>query len=242
MIGPPSDGTRGSTPGDPQQFATALAELKHTGCVVLVTGAVDATVRSALSRRLFGAVARPRQRILIHPTDTALSLASYLPHGLTPTSTAVHSVTDAQLRGDGSAVADATPPAEGDTTPDPFSIDTIYGRRFDSFLTELNPIAGTFAPSELRVGILTLKELLDQHGQTAAQTALTTVGRQMRARHGIGHCHLPVASDSDVATALAESAAIHIHLREREGSPPEQCWYLRDADCCSAWLPLDTDS
>jgi hypothetical protein len=106
----------------------------------------------------------------------------------------------------------------------------------------MNATAGPFADSELRVGVLTLKELLDQYGQPATQTVLTTVGDQMRARHGIGHCHLPVDSESAVATALAAQADIHIRLRQRKGAPPEQCWHLRDSDCCSTWLPLDTDS
>jgi hypothetical protein len=242
MIDATSEGDRGTTSSDPQQFAAALDELKQMGCVVLVTGAVDVTVRAASSRRLFGALSCPHQRVIVHPNDTALRLASYLPHGITPTSSTVQSITGVQLRGDEITSTDSTPPAEGHTSTDPPPDRTTYGYQFDALLAETRPTTETFAPGELRVGILTLGELLDQYGQPVARTALRAVRRQMRARHGIGHCHLPVASESAVATALVESADIHVRLREREGHPPEQCWYLCDSDCCSAWLPLDTYS
>lgn len=239
-----ADTGRRSTTGDPQQFTTALDDLKQAGCLVLVTGTVDATVRAACSRRLFGSLSHPHQRVIVHPDTTALSLDSYLPNGLTTTSSDVHSITSTQLRGDITVMSDGTPaegsPAEGTAGPNPSPNRTPYGQQFDTLLAE--PTAGPFAPGELRVGILTISELLDRYGQSAARTVLTRVGRQMHARHGIAHCHLPIPSESAVATVLSEHADVHLRLREREGQPPEQCWYLRDADCDSGWLSLTTNS
>lgn len=226
-----------STVSDPQQFTTALDELKQTGCLALITGTVDETVRATCSRQLFGALSRPHKRVLIHPGAKAFRLSSYLPHGITTTTSDVLSIAGARLRGETITPSNSTD-IEQTTSP----IDcTIFSRRLASLLADTEPTADTFTPGELRLGILTTGELLDQYGQSVAQTLLTTVENQMRERCGFAHCHLPVSSENSIATTLAEHTAIHIHLREREGLPPEQCWHIRDADCSSGWIPLDID-
>lgn len=232
------DDESGSPRGDPQRFVTALDDLKQAGCVVLITGTVDATVRAALSRQLFGASSHQRQRLLIHADNPSLSPASYLPHGITPTHDTVECIAESQVRSSASSVAESTPSPSDAADSDLPSALNAYRQQITGFLADREATMAN--PGELRVGVFTFDELYDRHGHGGSRTVLKMVGRKMRTYHGIGHCQLPMASERAVATGLAEYADIHVQLREREGDPPEQCWTLRDADCCSAWFPLDS--
>jgi hypothetical protein len=218
MVGEISESTQVSPSGDSQQFSAALGSLKESGCVVLVTGAVDETVRAATSRRLFGTPQLPRQRIVVHADDTALQPASYLPHGVAPDSTSV------QLLDRSDSLSSAE--------------NALDSGRLARLIADSEPASDEFAPGEIRVGVLTLSGILEQHGQAATEAFLSSFGRQAQNHHGVVHCHLPMKSESSTATALASTVDIHIHLRDQNGYPPEQRWYLCETDCSSEWMPL----
>jgi hypothetical protein len=230
MVGESSESTRVLPSEDSQQFSAALGSLKESGCVVLVTGAVDETVRAATSRRLFGTPQLPRQRIVVHADDTALQPASYLPNGIAPDSTSVqlcewNSLDRSESEGN---TDDALSTAEN----------ALDSGRLARLIADSEPASNEFAPGEIRVGVLTLASILEQHGQAAAETFLSSFGQQIQNHHGLVHCHLPMKSESATATALASTVDIHIHLRDQNGYPPEQRWHLCETDCSSEWIPL----
>ena len=223
MVGEISESTRVSPSDDSQRFSAALGSLKEDGCVILVTGAVDETVRAATSRRLFGTPQLPRQRIVVHADDTALQPASYLPHGIAPDSTSVELCEwNSRDRSDALSTVE----------------NALDSGRLARVIADSEPASDEFTPGEIRVGVLTLAGILEQHGQAATETLLSSFGQQVRNHHGLVHCHLPMKSESATATELASTVDIHIHLRDQSGYPPEQRWHLCETDCSSEWMPL----
>jgi hypothetical protein len=218
---------------DSQRFTAALDGLKQSGCVVLVTGVVDETVRAAASRRLFGTPQLPRQRVVVHVDDTALQPASYLPHGITSDNTSVQLCDwDSLMQG------------ESEETEDVHEIPTdlvVCSDRLGEIIEDSEPTSDEFAPGEIRVGVLTLSVIVEEYGRTATETFLTSFGQRVRSHHGLLHCHLPMESESATALALANTVDIHVHLRDQDGSLPEQRWYLCETDCCSKWMPLQSN-
>jgi hypothetical protein len=238
MVGEISESTRVSPSDDSEQFSAALGRLKEAGCVVLVTGAVDETVRAATSRRLFGTPQLSRQRIVVHADDTALQPASYLPHGIAPDSTSVQLCEWNSLdRSEAEGNPDESLSSAENTLEHPTELVACSGR-LARLIADSEPASNEFAPGEIRVGVLTLSSILEQHGQAATEAFLSSFGRQVQNHHGLVHCHLPMKSESATATALASTVDIHIHLRDQNGYPPEQRWYLCETDCFSEWMPL----
>jgi hypothetical protein len=222
---------------DSQGFIAALDSLKKSGCVVLVTGDVDATVRAATSRRLFGTSQLPRQRVVAHADDTALQLVSYLPHGICIDNTTVHTCELTSSVRNGLKISFPLNIEEALDQPTEL---VAYMRRLTEVIANTESTSKEFDPGELRVGILTLSSIFEQHGQTATASFLSSFGQRVRTHSGLGHCHLPVPSDSSVADTLANSVDIHVRLRERDGHTPEQCWHLCKTDYRSAWISISS--
>lgn len=223
MDGEISDSDRVPSSSEPQRFTAALDGLKQTGCVVLVTGIVDETVRAAASRQLFGTSQLPRQRVIVNVDDIALQPASYLPHGIALDSTSVQSCDwDALIRSE----------SEG-------GLAECSGRLAES-ITDSEPASHEFAPGEIRVGILTLAYIVEEHGLSETAAFLSSFGQRIQRHHGMVHCHLPIKSESTTALSLANTVDIHIHLRETIGNSPEQRWHLCKTDCYSKWMPLQS--
>jgi hypothetical protein len=231
MDGETSDSDRVSSSGTSEGFSDALDSLKEAGCMVLVTGVVDETVRAAASRRLFGIPQLPRQRVVVHTDDIALQPASYLPHGIAPKSTNVQ-VCDLNTLTRSDEDAEKT-----DSCPSKL---VVCAGRLARIIADSEPTSDEFAPGEIRVGILTLSRIVEQYGRTATETFLSSFGERVQNHHGLIHCHLPIESESTTATELASSVDVHIHLRDPKGSPPEQRWHLRETDCSSRWIPLQS--
>lgn len=232
MDGETPESNRVPSSSESQRFTAALDGLKQAGCVVLVTGVVDETVRAAASRRLFGTPQLPRQRVVVYPGDIALQPASYLPHGITPDSTSVQLCEwDSLTRGES---ADTE---MGNTHEIPTDL-VVCSDRLSGIIADLEPTSNEFAPGEIRVGVLTLSTIVEEYGQTATETFLSSFGQRVQRHHGLVHCHLPMESKSTTALALANTVDIHIRLRDQDGNPPEQQWYLCETDCASKWMPL----
>lgn len=227
-------GGRVPSSGDLQDFTTALGDLKHAGCMVLVTGTVDETVRAATSRQLFGMPKLPRKRVLVPIEDSPLPLTTYLPNGITLDSTSVRLCEWDQ------PLCDRRSESESERlTSDggPLELAACF-QRLTSVLAEDEATSDESVPGELRVGILTLAHIIEQYGQTATAAFLARLGQRIRSHHGMGHCHLPSPSNSTQVTSLVGTVDIHIHLRDRNGYPPEQRWFLCETDHNSAWMPL----
>lgn len=234
MDGEISDSDRVPSSSDSQRFTAALDGLKESGCVVLVTGVVDETVRAAASRRLFGTPQLPRQRVVVYADDISLQPASYLPHGIAPDSTSV------QLCEWDSLVRSDSEDAETKNTHESPTELVVCSGRLAEIITDSEPTSNEFVPGEIRVGVLTLSVIVEEYGRTATKTFLSLFGQRIQNHHGLLHCHLPIESESTTATALASTVDIHIRLRDQNGSPPEQRWHLRETDCYSKWIPLQS--
>lgn len=230
MDGEIPDRDRVPSSSESQRFTAALDTLKQAGCVVLVTGIVDETVRAAASRRLFGTPQLPRQRVVVHTNDMALQPASYLPHGITPSSTSVQMCDCESLI----QVGNKEP---GNTHEVPTDL-SVCSDRLSRIVAESEPTSNEFAPGEIRVGVLTLSRIVEEFGQTATETFLSSFSQRVQRHKGLVHCHLPIESESATTIALASSVDIHIRLRNQDGKTPEQQWHLRETDCSSKWMPL----
>lgn len=232
MVDSAIDSERGPSSSDLQRFIAALDELKHAGCMVLVTGTVDETVRAATSRRLFGTSQLPRQRVVVVTDDVPLQPTSYLPNGINP------DCTDVRLCGWGNFPRRSARLQDSRLSGTGHPELAAYSRHLKKVLAETEP-SSVGPPGAFRVGVLTLLDIVAQYGQKETVDFFDQLSQQVRSYCGLGHCHLPLPSDSTVTTSFVDTVDIHIHLRDREGHPPEQHWHLCGFDHRSGWIPIE---
>lgn len=232
-----SDTFNRTTVEDREVFAETLMDLKRRGCCVLVTGKVNERARAAQSRRLFGQSNTSRHRVLTLIDATPSAVSRYLPEGITPT----HStVTKLDFIDDIRLVADfvdnaAQSETESTEVNDAISMATIGSLLHDPIREALR--SESFRPGELRLGIATLRVLIDTDGLTATKAFVQTVRNELVDINGMGHFHLPGELEAKTFTAFRPLIDIHIELRQTN-CVLEHRWHLLETGESTSWFRL----
>ncbi|MWG34549.1 DUF7504 family protein [Halomarina oriensis] len=239
----PSDS--GERPRGPRRFQDLLAEHKRQGCRILVTGAVDRSVVALQNRLLLGPEAAGRERTLAVVDVGDTRVAEHVP--------------EAAAADGGTRLVRYRSVRDGSTAASSGSASTnvaVSGETDAVFERERTPLVDLRAalvdvvaahreradgvrPAALRVGVVTLRPLLDEHPRPAVRRFVRIVGDEVARSRGYAHFLLPIPSSDPLVDALLPTVDIHIRLRDRPESEPEQSWHLLDHGETSGWLPLD---
>ncbi|MFC5970923.1 hypothetical protein ACFPYI_06215 [Halomarina salina] len=226
---PPMSGADGGhdTRGQ-RRFRDALTELKQSGCRLLLTGDVETTVRACESRSLFGS-ADGRHRI-VGVTDVGDGVvADHLPTSCAVGSSDLDLVRRSAVRSSASRAAQGQPAADS-TQP--------FRRRLVDAIAQ-HRATRTPGPSELRVGVATLRPLLDDHGLDATRRFVGVVGGETVRSRGMAHFHLGMPSGTTASDALLHVVDVHVELRRARDGTPEHRWTLLNYGEQTGWLPMD---
>lgn len=224
-----------SRQGDDEQsaFGSALAELKASGCNVLVVGAVPERERDAMCARLFGdPAADPRVRLfglLDRGVDVARRRLQLAGPGAAPVRV-VTAGTGRQVRASAAAA-----PGQGLTVRRVGDIDELRAGLVAA-VDGLEDEVGAFDPAELRVGVDSVQPLVERRGVAAVESLVADVGGTVADAGGIAHYVYPATHD-DAAEVLGPSFDAVVSLRVRDGRT-EQHWRLPGRGIKTGWFPF----
>jgi hypothetical protein len=225
-----------------EDFPSILNELKHMGCVLLMTGDVGASVRTRQTRRLFGDPTIERERILVLTDTVRTQYIDNLPNGLSPDHPSVHLLNYREpLRAQTEAESPAPDPATpdlGDSDLETATVDDLTDLRetIMDTITVIETDSTPLAAATLRLGLTDLSVLLDLYGIDRVESFVGSVGDAVRDHRGMGFFYLAVANDDPVVQSLLPYFDIHIALRESPSAPATHRWYLPEYDLSSGWL------
>lgn len=192
---------------DGPTLGAVLAELKRTGCAIMLAGE-SRVAREAMSQRLFGAPTADRHRVLVTPNED-YPTEPWLPNGVPADDAAVVSLSSSER-----SAATAVPHSgELDRTL----------REFDSAVS-LSEHA--FAPGVLRVGIHTADALAESYGRETALSFISSVFDRVREKRGMAHVHLDGSTDDPLFGHVDQLVDAVVEVRFPKTREPEQRWYI----------------
>jgi len=233
-----------------KSIAHLLHEHKQVGCNVLVAGDVPDTILDTVSAKLLGDPSeRTRKRIFglfDRNEQTVRDRLDQGGYGRSPTRV----VTSGNFaRSDCGAIsADSDLPTAGPYHRD-YSIERCHVDSEDltavrsSLVDQFDTATDSYAISELRVCIDSLRPVLDKYSEETVATFLTDLTSEIKARNGMGHFVLPASVGSDAVESVRQHFDIIMPLRPRNGTA-EQKWIIparNDDDECgreSDWMEL----
>lgn len=225
MHGAHSDRFRGPSDSPPASFRSFLSRLKSRGSGLLVTGENPGWVRQHASRQLFGTTRLhdgepPRRRVVV-TTDAATDPAKYLPTGTSVGDDLVRVVSHTSPTRS-TAVASAPDASGGPSITDGTAeLGTAVVEVVDSLAAD----DGGVAPGELRVGITSLRPLVEADGLDTVLDFCAEVAEAVRGHNGMAHFHYPLADADAAVDRLASPLDARVELRQ-EGGDPVQCrWH-----------------
>jgi hypothetical protein len=222
---------------DGPRFEDALAELKRTGCAVLVVGTVPPDAYYRVSRRLLGdaSAGDERRRLLVVPdTDRPAAVERLRETGRTDPSHAwVVTCNGTARSAAASAGSDSDLPAIRRVETSLVDLGEAITDSIDRFET----VAGGLAPAELRVGVDALAAF-GGYDTWPAFGFLHVLGAQVRRTGGMAHVRLARSRDARASRTLAPLFDAVVELR-LDGYRLEQRWHLDDHGVVSDWLPVD---
>lgn len=209
------------------QFSQALAGLKRRGSNLLVVGPGQSGGHVQACGRLLGTAEAARERLLVF-TAGAERLDERL-GDVDPTS--VHVVDAVNLtRSTATESGTPVPPRTIDVAAD--DLDALR----DAVTSEIEAY-GALEPAELRVCIDSLRPLLADHAPADVTGFLDDVTTEVSDARGMGHYHLPVATDDPAVEEIASLFDAVVELRN-DTDGHRQRWHLEDLDLTTDWLPL----
>lgn len=226
MHGAHSDRIRGSSAdGPPSTFRSFLSRLKCRGSGLLVTGENPGWVRQHASRQLFGATRLhdgepPRRRVVVR-TDAATDPAKYLPTGTSVEDDLVRVVSHASPTR--STVAAPAPDVSGG--PSITDGTTEFGTAVVEVVDSLAGDDGGVEPGELRVGVTSLRPLVEADGLETVLDFCTQVAETVRSYNGMVHFHYPLADADPAVDRLARPLDARVELRQENGDPVQCRWH-----------------
>ena len=227
----PPFGSDDSDGSGQRRFRRLLLRSKEEGCLVLVTGDVEPAVRAGRSQQLFGQ-AENRHRIL-----AATALGDDAVRGHLPETASVDDPTTELIRfGDIRSVT----VAETYTTPPYIDDDNEFAafrwRVVDAIARHRSQRSPD--PAELRVGVVTLAPLVDEHRIECIGEFVRVVGRETVRSNGMAHFQLGLDASTELGAHLLPEMDVHVQLRRREERGPEHRWTLLNHNVHTDWLPL----
>lgn len=208
-------------------FEDVLASLKRNGCNLLVTGAVADDVTARATRKLLGTPTEPRERVLALTDPVVENPVTYLPGSLYPHHDGVEILDHRDV---GRSVGGAER-SDGGT---PKSLDAI-GEELRA--TVLRRGRDT-KPAQFRLGVVSLRPLLDRHDRDAFDQFVTTVSSAVTDTNGMAHYHLRLPDDDPAVDSLSPLFDARIELRQLDGMIPEQQWHVPEHDAETDWVTL----
>lgn len=191
----------GETTESDASLAHTLDAFKRDGCLLLVTGAVTASVSARASRKLLGTPTEDRTRILAHTDPDVEDACSHLPGTLT-------------VESDGVTVLDEW---SDDAAPVPADAANA--------ILDALPNADTVSSGQTRFVVVTLRPYLD-HPPDPLQAMLDSLHEAARRLDAIGAVHLPTADGHPRVAELDPHLDARIELRTTSDALPEQRWHL----------------
>lgn len=245
-------------------FARILRTLKRRGSNLLVVGITPDEGYGRVCERMLGDdTAGPRRRLLVVTGADSTGVAERARHAQRPPAgtaryityaASARSAADEQVRQDGTASARAENGDESESGEEdgrgnegdgeavlPESRHVETGRLADlgdAIVAEIDAIEAEsegLVPAELRLCLDSLTPLLDAHDRDALVQFLDRVTTRVKAAHGMGHVHLPVARDWDAIDELEEPFDAVVELRVERGRT-QQRWHLQGAGVTSEWF------
>lgn len=225
MHGAHSDRFRGSSDSPPSSFRSFLSRLKRRGSGLLVTGENPGWVRQHASRQLFGATrlhdGEPQRRRVVVRTDAVTDPAKYLPTGTSVEDDLVRVVSHASPTRS-TAAAPAPDTGTGPTITDGT---TQLATTTVDVVDSLAAVDGGVDPGELRVGVTSLRPLVEADGIDAVVDFCTQVAEAVRSHDGMAHFHYPLADVDSGVDRLAHQLDARVELRQENGNPVQCRWH-----------------
>lgn len=222
----PSDQTRGRSEPSPDTFRQFLSRLKQQGSGLLVTGETPTWVQQHASRQLFGAKRlqgdEPPRRRLVVRTSAGDDPAKYLPSGTDLDSDRVRVVSH---NGSTRSAAAATSPGADVNGPTITDGPARLAETVVETIKEFTSTPGDVKPGELRVGVTSLRPLVEAEGMDAVLDFCNTVADAVRSYSGMAHFHYPAGETDALTINLSEQLDARIELRQGGGDPVQCRWH-----------------
>ncbi|MWG36544.1 DUF7504 family protein [Halomarina oriensis] len=227
-----TDSVPNSAPADDvaHPVEEALQSLHASGGRILVSGAVGEDVLCGLARKLFGD--GPRPRVLATADLDAAAVDACLPSSVPDDQTAI--VRHGDARGSAAMHCDG-----GVERPPPPS--WLRAFRTDIY----DGLAGVRdgvdpSPSEIRVGVLTLRPLLDDNSPDEVASFCRLIGSEVTLSRGVAFFGSGLPTPTATLEPIRDVVDAEVRLRWEPGlDTPEQRWVLQDGTTKSQWHPLD---
>lgn len=241
------------------RFEQRLADLKRSGCNVLLVG-TDAT-DAACERLLGDSSAGPRYRLFVttdaRPDVAREKLAAVQSGPYADPAAVVNwhadvrgSVADGgTTRGrDGSAPhtragSSAGRPTDsaGDSTIQTISVESDdlpeLRDRVEDAVASFENESGGLSPGELRLCFDSVRPLVVDYDERTVDRFLADLTGIVESAGGMAHYHLPADYDSEVVETVEPLFDAAVEVRRSEARV-EQRWHLSDPDFSTGWLPL----
>ncbi|MFC7079267.1 DUF7504 family protein [Halorussus caseinilyticus] len=202
-------------------FAQRLAELKQTGCSILVTGTVD---EDGFGEQLALSFGGPdRKQVLVTPHEPR-NPGRVLPDGVTADMESVRLVSGEQAR--------------RAATAEPGMADGL-GVVSDDILAAVNELGDEYdlAANDLRVGVTALDQLGTDVGSESVRRFVRTASQCVSLVNGTLYCQF--RDDPERAAYLLDGELFDARVELR--SQPEQVeqrWHLPADDITTDWIPV----
>lgn len=243
-------------------LARILRSLKRHGSNLLVVGLTSDEGYGRVCGRMLGDdTAGPRRRLLVVTGADSTGVAERARHAQRPPAGTARYITYSASARSASDEQSQSPHEPGDERTDEGyggdgsesrgenggDEETLASRHVeagqlvdlgDAIVAEIDAIEAEndgLVPAELRVCLDSLTPLLDAHGRDAVTRFLDRVTTRVKAAHGMGHVHLPVARDWDAVADFEGSFDAVVELRVERGRT-QQRWHLREANVTSDWF------
>ncbi|MFB1062861.1 hypothetical protein [Natrinema sp. H-ect4] len=217
---------RGALVPDSATFARALDALKRDGSNILLVGEETEAAHETVCQRLFGPPERESVYRLQVSGEGARVACESACHA--PESNWIRTIEYSDL---------VTEPGADPTVRGGPESPRELGIELVEAVDELAGDADGFEPAELRVCVDSLVPLCREYGiETVFRLLHLATSRVDRAR-GMGHFHVPIASDHDVVSLIEPLFDAVVTVRSRDGIA-EQRWSLRDPALSTDWLEL----
>lgn len=210
-----------------------LGRLKREGCNLLVTGEVPCAVSDAATRRLLGAPYEDRSRVLALTGPKPTRAHRRLPGGCRPGDPDVRVI---EFHSHTRSAAATRPAGTRVERAGPSLVDLQVA--IEGAIEEMDARADGLEPAELRFSLDSLRLLVEECGSDDVREFLAAVTAAVEGVAGMGHYHLSVADDADLAGELSPLFDARIELRKRETVGPEQRWHVPRLDLSTNWVGL----